>query len=98
MNCTVFVSVAPPTTETGELTVAFGAGEQIVTEGLTVERVHDEVDVPVPVNDTVCGLLGSESVSVSVPVRVPVAIGVKVTLTLQLAPAAMLVPQLFACE
>jgi hypothetical protein len=68
------------------------------TEAEVGEIATDTPDAPVPVSDTICGLLGSESVSVSVPVRVPVAVGVKVTLTLQLAPAATPVPQLFVCE
>ena len=57
-----------------------------------------ELEAPVPVSDTFCGLLEAESVSVSVPVRVPPAVGVKVTLTVQLAPAARLLPQLLLCE
>ena len=57
-----------------------------------------ELEAPVPVSDTFCGLLEAESVSVSVPVRVPPAVGVKVTLTVQLAPAARLPPQLLVCE
>ena len=78
---------------TGEVTVALAAGVQIVTDGLTVETLHDEDEPPVPESDTVCGLLGSESVSVSVPVRVPVAVGVKLTFTVQLPPAATVAPQ-----
>ena len=46
-----------------------------------------------PVSEIVCGLLGALSVSVSVPVRVPVAVGVNFTLIVQLAPAAMVLPQ-----
>ena len=38
---------------------------------------------PIPVSDTVCGLLGALSVIVRVPVRVPVAVGVNVTSTVQ---------------
>jgi hypothetical protein len=83
---------------TGELTVAFAAGVQMVTDGFTVETVHDEDDPPVPVSETVCGLLGSESVRVSVPLRVPVAVGVKVTFTVQLPPAATVAPQSLVCE
>jgi len=52
---------------------------------------------PVPVSDTVCGLLEALSVMVRVPVRVPVAVGVKVTLTVQLVLTARLVPQLLVC-
>lgn len=50
-----------------------------------------------PVSETDCGLVASESVNVSVPLRVPVAVGEKVTETLQLAPAASEVPQVFVC-
>src|SRR5438270_12419178 len=64
--------------------------------GVTVKC--EELEAPVPVSDTFCGLLEAESVSVSVPVRVPPAVGVKVTLTVQLAPAARLLPQLLFCE
>jgi hypothetical protein len=34
-------SLAPPTIETGDFTVAFGAGVQMVTDGSIVLRVHD---------------------------------------------------------
>jgi hypothetical protein len=53
--------------------------------------------VPVPVSDTLCGLPDALSVTVIEPERVPVAVGVKVTLIKQFAPAASVVPQLFAC-
>jgi hypothetical protein len=48
---------------------------------------------PVPVRETVCGLLLALSVMVRVPGLLPVALGVKVTLTVQLAPAANDDPQ-----
>ena len=83
---------------TGDVTVAFAAGVQMVTDGFTVETLHEEDEPPVPESDTVCGLLGSESVSVRVPLRVPVAVGVKVTFTVQLPPAATLAPQSLLCE
>src|SRR5437868_3771604 len=83
---------------TGELTLAFAAGVQIVTDGFTLEGVQEDPVPPVPERATVCGLLGSESVSVSVPVRVPVAVGVKVTSTAQLAPAGRLAPQSWLWE
>jgi hypothetical protein len=58
------------------------------------DRVTGELEpLPVPLRLTVCGPPGAESVKVSVPVAAPVAVGVNVTPTLQLAPAAMLVPQ-----
>src|SRR5438067_7289246 len=64
--------------------------------GVTVN--WGELEAPVPVSDTFCGLFDAESVSVSVPVLVPAPVGVKVTLTVQLAPAARLLPQLLVCE
>jgi hypothetical protein len=53
--------------------------------------------VPVPVNETVCGLPGALSATESVPVRVPVAVGVNVTEILQFEPAASVVEQVFVC-
>ena len=44
--------------------------------------------MPVPVSETVVGLLVALLVTVTAPVRVPVAVGVKVTLTVHEAPAA----------
>jgi len=49
--------------------------------------------LPVPVRVTVSRLLTELSVKVSVPETEPVAVGVKVTPTEQVAPAAMLAPQ-----
>ena len=40
MNCTVWLSVVPATICTGEVTVEFAVGVQMVTEGETVLRVH----------------------------------------------------------
>src|SRR5438270_766774 len=55
-----------------------------------------EIAVPTPLRATVCvGGLAS-SVKVKLPVRVPIAVGMKVTLTVQLAPAATVLPQVFA--
>ena len=53
--------------------------------------------VPVPVSETVCGLLEALSVMVKLPLRVPLAVGVKVTLTVQLELVATLAPQLLLC-
>jgi hypothetical protein len=50
---------------------------------------------PVPVSETVWGLVLALSVIVRVPVRAPVVVGVKVTLTVQVAPGASVVPQVF---
>ena len=44
--------------------------------------------VPVPLSDTVCGLLFAESWKLKVPVRTPVAFGENVTEAVQLAAAA----------
>src|SRR5450755_2913448 len=49
--------------------------------------------VPVPVNDTVCGLEIALSVTLMLPVRVLSVVGLNLTVMLQLAPAATLVPQ-----
>jgi hypothetical protein len=51
---------------------------------------------PVPLKETVCGLVSAESVKVRVPVAEPSAVGVNVTLTVQVPEAATLVPQVFA--
>src|SRR5438874_11997464 len=83
---------------TGEVTVVFAAGVHMVTEGFTVDGLHALADEPVPVSETSCGLLGSESVRDNVPLRAPAAMGVNVTFTVQLAPAAILAPQLLFCE
>jgi hypothetical protein len=55
-----------------------------------------EIAVPTPLRATVCVAGLALSVKVKLPVRVPIAIGVKVTLTVQLAPAATVLPQVFA--
>jgi hypothetical protein len=60
--------------------------------GLTVTGT-----TPLPVNDTLCGLLFALSVIVRVPVRLPVVVGEKVTLIAQFAPAASDVPHVFVC-
>lgn len=49
--------------------------------------------LPVPLRLTACGLLIALSAKVSVPAAAPSAAGVKVTPTVQVAPAAILVPQ-----
>jgi hypothetical protein len=47
--------------------------------------------LPVPDNETVCGLPAALSVMLSVAARVPTAVGVNVTLMVQLDPAATVV-------
>lgn len=71
-----------------ELVVPTAWLEKLKLVGETVTAAE-----PVPLRLTVCGLVAVLSVSVSVPLSVPVVSGAKVTLTEQLAPAAMLVPQ-----
>lgn len=81
VSVTVTAALAPPTTADPKFREL-------------AERVTGEPELlPVPLRLTVCGLLKAESVKVKAPVAAPVAVGVKVTPTLQLAPAAMLVPQ-----
>jgi hypothetical protein len=62
---------------------------------LKLRELADSVTgaLPVPLRLTVCGLLIALSAKLSVPVAAPVAAGVNVTPTVQLAPAAMLGPQ-----
>ena len=47
-----------------------------------------EKSVPVPVSDTLWGLLAASSVIVTDAVRAPLAVGLKVTVIMQLDPAA----------
>lgn len=54
-----------------------------------------EEATPVPLSDMVCGEPVALSVTLSVPVRAPTADGVNVIEIPQLAPAAMLDPQVF---
>jgi hypothetical protein len=55
--------------------------------------------IPVPLSDTVCGLVGASLVSVSVPLRAPIAVGVKVTVIVHVAFTAMLAVQpVLVCE
>jgi hypothetical protein len=53
--------------------------------------------IPVPLTLTLWGLWETLSVTVTSAVRVPVAVGWKVTVIVQLAPAAMVDPQLVVC-
>jgi len=66
-----------------------------VVANFAVTGVNLACAVPVPDNDTVCGLLGELSVNVKVPVRVPICVGVNVTSITQLLPAAKVLPQGF---
>jgi len=51
--------------------------------------------VPLPLNDTLCGLPLALSVMVIAPLRVPTAVGVNITEIVQLAPTLRLFPQVF---
>src|SRR5437868_5113203 len=62
---------------------------------LVGDRLTAGAVVPVPVNETVCGLPAALSVTESVPVREPAAVGVKLTEIVHVADAATDVPQLF---
>ena len=60
---------------------------------LPVERpTTGAVPTPVPVRDTICGLVGALSVMVNEAVRLPVAVGVNLTLLVQLLLAATELP------
>jgi hypothetical protein len=79
------------------LTVTVFAALVVVTAWLPNARVVGLTltgTTPLPVNETVCGLLLAMSVIVKVPVRLPVVAGVKITLIVQFVPAASDVPQL----
>jgi hypothetical protein len=51
--------------------------------------------LPVPLNETLCGLPAALSEIESVPTRVPAAVGVNVTAIVQFAPGARTAPQVF---
>ena len=51
-----------------------------------------------PVRATFCGLPPPSSLRLTAAFRVPVAVGLKVTEIVQLAPAAILVPQVLVSE
>ena len=56
----------------------------------------NEKSCPVPLNATVCGLLGALSLIVNVPALAPLAVGSKKTPIAQLEPAATVLPQTFS--
>src|ERR1700722_14420079 len=64
---------------------------------LLAERLMLAEFDPVPVRDTICGLLAALSEMFRLAVRVPVALGVKVMLMVQESPAGTLDPQSFDC-
>src|ERR1700681_1350416 len=55
-------------------------------------------ETPVPVSETVCGLLGALSVTVSAPLSVPAAVGVKVNRIWHVPNPGSAAPQLLLCE
>jgi len=65
------------------------------TTELNVRLLEESVTgaLPLPVRLAVCGLLPASSVKVRVPLTEPIAVGEKVMPTVQLAPPAILVPQ-----
>jgi hypothetical protein len=72
----------------------------LVVPTVTVPKFSDvgerEIAVPTPLKATVWVAGLASSAKVKLPVRVPMALGVSVTLTVQLAPAATVLPQVFA--
>jgi hypothetical protein len=77
------------------VSVTVSALLEVPTACLPNERVAGNAvacNSPVPVRETVCGLLLALSVMVRVPGLEPVAVGVKVTLMVQLDAAATEVP------
>jgi hypothetical protein len=71
---------------------------ELVCPTVTVPKLRELDDrvtavVAVPVRPTVCGLPGALSTIVNEPAADPAAIGEKVTPTVQVAPAAILAPQ-----
>ena len=83
--------------------IVFGA---LVVFAVWVEKVRLVVEsltgkTPMPVNGTVCGLLGPSSFTVRVPVLFPAAVGLNVRETVQLVLAASVLGekgQLEVCE
>jgi hypothetical protein len=76
-------------------TLAALVAPTFVVANFAVTGVSLACAVPVPDNDTVCGLLGELSVNVKAPVRAPICVGVNVTSITQLLPAANVLPQGF---
>jgi len=97
LQASATVWVKPPELARFKVNVAvcpaliFAEFEVAVTEKSLVGAV-----LPVPVNDTECGLPGALSVIVIVPVRFPTAVGANFTVIVQLAPAATAL-QLLVC-
>ena len=64
-----------------------------MTVAVDVPDGASEKSSPIPVSNAVCGLLLALSVTINVPVLVPLAVGSKKTPMEQLAPAAIIFPQ-----
>src|SRR4051812_26362322 len=97
MLITVWESVVPATTCTGEGTVAPLAGWQTAAVGFTELNARAPALAPVPLSATVWGLFAADSVIVKLPRRVPAAVGVNATLIVQLPLPANEAPQLLVC-
>ena len=69
-----------------------GTETQLRLGGVT-DALPDEFVVPVPVNETFCGVLLAESLKFSVALRAPVVVGPKMIFAVQLADAASEAPQ-----
>jgi len=86
----VFLKVTVWAADVAKSTVTGNVSE--LTEGEAIGPL------PLPVNDTDCGLPEALSVTRRLPLLVPVAVGLKVTLIVQLALIASANPQLLVCE
>jgi hypothetical protein len=80
VSVTTFCPPLPPT----------GTATQFRLVGVTV-ALPPELEAPVPVRATVCGLFVAESVKLSVAVRAPVAVGLNTIEAAQVPAAAKLV-------
>jgi hypothetical protein len=92
------VTIPEKLSETLNRFVSVTVFAELVLPTLTVPKSSDVGDTvtdppPVPVRLTNCGLFAALSVNVSVPFTAPITVGENVTPTVQLAPAAILVPQ-----
>jgi len=83
------VSAMLPRKELGAdaLTVKVVESVPITTIADLALAEREKSGFPVPVSETLCGLLAASSVTLRLPVRLPLAVGVKVTLAVQLSPA-----------
>ena len=97
------VSAMLPKKELGAdaLTVKVVESVPITTMADLALAEREKSGFPVPVRETLCGLLAASSVTLRAPVRLPLAVGVKVTLAVQLSPTLRTVgsaPQVLVSE